>query len=141
MAKADANLAQENLAATPTDLLYNRFEALRCLAFVHYQRALSGQFETANGDGPTELDEAERFCDEAYDLVSPTESRVSQLWLGPLQIDVLVLQMKRRSDPALVEQKRKQAQDRLVEYQQLVGRCQSPRFSAEAVRLESLLSS
>jgi ATP/maltotriose-dependent transcriptional regulator MalT len=95
-------------------LLYSHFEALRCLAEVHLRR--------------NELDEAERLCEEATELVSPTESRVSRLWLGPLYIEVL-----------LAQGKRDEAAAKLVEYQALVADCQSPRFTAEAIRLASLL--
>ncbi len=36
----------------------------------------------------------ERICAEAQDLVGPSESRVSQLWLGPLYLEVLLEQVK-----------------------------------------------
>jgi tetratricopeptide (TPR) repeat protein/tRNA A37 threonylcarbamoyladenosine biosynthesis protein TsaE len=132
-------LAQENLAVTSASLIYNRFEALRCLAFVHYLRALSGRFE----DSANDLNEAERLCGEAYDLVSPTESRVSRLWLGPLQMDVLLAQSQRasaRNDSTVAEEKLKQVRDVLTTYQQLVAECQSPRFTAEAERLAKIIS-
>ena len=75
-----------------------------------------------------ELDEAERLCREAADLVEPTESRVSQLWLGPLYIRVLLAQNKREA-----------ASTRLAKYKTLVDECQSPRFTQEAARLAELL--
>jgi hypothetical protein len=49
---------------------------------------------------------------------------VSQLWLGPLYIEVL-----------LAQNKRAEAQEKLTTYQDLVAGCQSPRFVAEAARL------
>lgn len=106
-----------------TTLLYSRFEALRCMGEVRFRRAVAGGF------GDDELAEAERLCATAEDLVSPTESRVSQLWLGPLYIEVL-----------LAQGKRDQAAAKLATYQELVAECQSPRFKAEAARLASLLS-
>jgi tetratricopeptide (TPR) repeat protein len=157
------DLAKENLAEGSANLIYTRFEALRCLAMVHFLRATSGQFtDTAiavdNSDGlkravaaasnsggpdpstfsPQELDEAERLCSVAYELVSPTESRVSQLWLGPLQIDVLLAQARRAevdkdSEKALT--KRNRASELLRDYERLVAVVQSPRFTAEAARL------
>jgi hypothetical protein len=75
-----------------------------------------------------ELDEAERLCREADELVTPTESRVSQLWLGPLYIQVL-----------LAAEKREEASDKLTAYKALVADCQSPRFTTEADRLASLV--
>jgi hypothetical protein len=107
--------------AASTGLLYTHFESLRCLAEVHYRRALSGLYEG-------EMDEAERVCEKADELVSPTESRVSQLWLGPLHIEVL-----------LAQNKRDQAREKLIGYQALVGECQSPRFVAEAARLRKFM--
>jgi len=106
--------ASANLEQSSPSLLYSHFEALRCLADVHLRR--------------NELDEAERLCEEATELVSPTESRVSRLWLGPLYIEVL-----------LAQGKRDEAAAKLIEYQALVADCQSPRFTAEATRLASLL--
>ena len=78
----------------------------------------------------TELDEAERLCAEASDLVLPTESRVSQLWLGPVYMDVL-----------LAQGKRSEVAEKLAAYQNLVADCQSPRFMAEAARLAGILKS
>jgi hypothetical protein len=90
--------------------LYTHFEALRCLAEVRLRR--------------DELVEAEDVCREADELVSPTESRVSQLWLGPLYIDVL-----------LARGKKAEAAERLEKYKVLVAQCQSARFTAEVSRL------
>jgi tetratricopeptide (TPR) repeat protein len=136
-------LAKENFAVTPSSLIYSRFEALRCLASVYYQRALSRPSGgEGRGDGGDDLDEAERLCSEAHDLVAPTESRVSQLWLGPLQIEVLFAQAKKaeeRDDSIVATQKRNEARDLLQTYQELVAVCQSPRFAAEATRLEQLV--
>jgi tetratricopeptide (TPR) repeat protein len=106
--------ASTNLKGSSASLLYSHFEALRCLAEVHFRR--------------NELDEAERICEQAEQLVSPTESRVSRLWLGPLHIQVL-----------LAAQKRDEATKKLTAYQALVADCQSPRFTAEASRLASMI--
>lgn len=106
--------ATENLRNSSPRLLYSHFEALRCLAEVRFRRH--------------ELEEAERLCREADDLVTPTESRVSQLWLGPLYIQVL-----------LAAEKREEARDKLTAYKALVADCQSPRFTTEADRLASLV--
>jgi hypothetical protein len=54
---------------------------------------------------------------------------VSQLWLGPLYIEVL-----------LAAQKRDEAATRLTAYQTLVAECQSPRFTSEAARLAALIN-
>jgi tetratricopeptide (TPR) repeat protein len=102
--------ASTNLEHSSPGLLYSNFEALRSLAQVQFIR--------------NELEEAERLCRQADELVAPTESRVSQLCLGPLYIEVL-----------LAAQKRDEAAARLSEYQALVANCQSPRFTAEATRL------
>jgi hypothetical protein len=121
-------------------LLYLRFEALRCLADVRFRRALAGI--TTGGGGVDELSEGERLCKMADELVARTESRVSQLWLGPLYVDVLLEQRKRakaENDDALAEQRLSEAKQRLGAYQELVLHCQSPRFNAEAQRLASSL--
>ena len=102
--------AVTNLERSSSNLIYTHFEALRCVAEVHFRRA--------------ELTEAAEFCRQADELVGPTESRVSQLWLGPLYIDVLRAQ-----------EKEDEAAERLRGYQALVAECQSPRFTAEAERL------
>jgi tetratricopeptide (TPR) repeat protein len=107
--------------AASIGLLYTHFEALRSLADVHYRRALSGAYDGA-------LDEAERFCRQAEELVAPTESRVSRLWLGPLYIEVL-----------LAQNKRDEARAKLGAYQALVAECQSPHFATEATRLARLV--
>ena len=115
--------AQTNLTnAAAIGLLYTHFEALRCVADVYYRRARTGEY-----DG--ELDEAERYCRQADDLVGPTESHVSQLWLGPLYIEVL-----------LAQKKCDEAREKLTAYQELVARCQTPRFTAEAARLAQLVA-
>jgi tetratricopeptide (TPR) repeat protein len=102
--------AEENLAKSSSRLLYSHFEALRCFAEVRFRRG--------------EIEEAEQLCRQAEELVAPTESRVSQLWLGPLYIEIL-----------LTAQKRDEAATKLTAYQALVADCQSPRFSNEATRL------
>jgi len=122
--------ALENFeAAEASGLLYSRFEGHRCLAEVRRQRG--------------ELDEALAVCVKTYDLVSKTESRVSQLWLGPLYIGVLlesalVAAGAGKADEAAA--KRKKARDLLVPYQKLVDSCQSPGFSREAARLTALVA-
>jgi tetratricopeptide (TPR) repeat protein len=102
--------ASTSLQRSSRNLHYSHFEALRCLATVRFRR--------------NELNEAERLCQEADELVSSTDSRLSRLWLGPLYIEVLLAQGKRA-----------EAADRLRVYQDLVAVCQSPRFTAEAKRL------
>jgi len=102
--------ALANLEQSSASLLYTHFEALRCLAEVRLRR--------------DELNEAEAVCRQADELVSPTESRVSQLWLGPLFIKVLV---------AL--DKKDEAAEKLTAYEALVAECQSARFTSEASRL------
>lgn len=106
--------ASEHLKRSSPNLIYTHFEALRCLAEVHHLRG--------------ELDDAERLCREAEEFLAPTESRVSRLWLGPLYIQVL-----------LKVEKRTEAAAKLAEYQELVAECQSPRFTAEAARLATLV--
>jgi tetratricopeptide (TPR) repeat protein len=119
--------AEENLAeVAPTGLLYTHFEALRVLAVVRFRRALSPK--TTAGLFQGELDEAERMCRLAEELIEPTESRVSRLWLGPLHIRIL-----------LAQNKRLEAAEKLAAYQELVAKCQSPRFSQEAARLAELV--
>jgi tetratricopeptide (TPR) repeat protein len=142
--------ASENLELVgPASLLYSRFEALRCLAEVRFRRALSGLSENGSGSHnkraesirTDELDEAERLCAEAAELVSPSESRVSRLWLGPLYIEVLLAQGKRakaENDNAAAERKYSEAAKMVAAYQELVADCQSPRFTAEASRLAAI---
>jgi tetratricopeptide (TPR) repeat protein len=115
--------ATTNLAsAASIGLLYTNFEALRGLAEVHFRRAQSGKYEGA-------LDEAERLCRQAEALIEPTESDVSRLWLGPLFIEVL-----------LIQNKRDEAREKLTAYEALVAACQAPRFVTEVARLKTLLS-
>ena len=112
-------MALESVSASEsTNLLYSRFEALRCLGEVYLQRATEG------GSDEAELLEAERACARADELVSPTESRVSQLWLGPLYIKVL-----------LALRKEAEARERFLAYEKLVALCQSPRFVRALERL------
>ena len=116
-------------ACEKLSLLYSRFEAHRCLAEVRFRRG--------------ELDEAERLCTAAERLVSGTESRVSQLWLGPLYIEVMLAAGKRAEDEGKLEDaaaKRKLAAEHLARYQALVAECQSPRFSREAARLAEVMA-
>ena len=108
--------AADNLKRSPVNLLYTHFESLRCMAEVRVCR--------------NEFEEAEKICLEAEALVAPTESRISRLWLGPLHMDVL-----------LAQGKRDEARDKLSAYEALVAECQSPRFTAEAGRLRTVLSS
>ena len=123
--------AQENFTTSETTgLLYMRFEAHRCLAAVRRRRG--------------ELDEAERLCAAASDIVSDTESRVSQLWLGPLYIEVLIdVAKKLRSENKLDEAAARLefAGELLKRYQQLVSECQTQHFVREAARLEEKLKS
>jgi tetratricopeptide (TPR) repeat protein len=105
--------AQANLEQSSANQLYTHFEALRCLAEVRFRR--------------DEHEEAEEVCRAADALISPTDSRVSQLWLGPLYIDVL---------RAL--SKKEEAVERLEAYRLLVAQCQSARFTAEVSRLTGL---
>ena len=137
-------MALDNFQAGETiGLLYSRFEGHRCLAYVHFRRG--------------ELDEAERWCANAQELVSNTESRVSRLWLGPLYLEVLLAGIRRasgavqlaraagRSDEAAEQEakaaeKRDKAKELLAHYQELVAECQSPRFRSEATRLAELLN-
>jgi len=105
--------ALANLEQSSASWLYTHFEALRCLAEVRFRR-----------DEPAEAEEA---CRAADALVSPTDSRVSQLWLGPLYIDVL-----------MALGKKEEAAERLERYKVLVAQCQSARFTAEVSRLTGL---
>jgi len=104
-----------NFQRSSPSLLYSHFEALRCFAEVRFRRG--------------EIEEAEQLCRQADELVSPTESRVSQLWLGPLYIEGL-----------LAAQKRDEATNKLSAYQTLVAECQAPRFSNEATRLATKIN-
>ena len=134
-------LAEETLKNRSRSLIYIDFEALRCLAAVRFARAKSSEFDASQQE--YELAEAERLCREAQELVEPTESRVSQLWLGPLYIEVLLEQARRadsKNDLALAREKRNLAVNLLRPYQQLTSECQSPRFKSEAQRLATKLS-
>jgi len=116
---------------------------LRCLAVVRLHRAKANTHEDSgsttdllsladrikqNDAALVEIEEAGRLCQEADELVSPTESRVSQLWLGPLHIEVLLAQGKSA-----------EAVEKIAPYRKLVSQCQSPRFTREAERLTDLL--
>ena len=110
-------------------LFYMRFESRRCLAIVYAHRG--------------ELDAAEKICFSAAELIGPTESRISQLWLGPVYLDVLLANAERlakeeRSDEAAA--KRTYAREHLKNYEQLVRECQSPRFKREAERFAKKLA-
>jgi hypothetical protein len=109
-------------------LLFTRFEALRCAARVRFTRwkGLSGRSDSELNQA--ELDEAERFCAAALELVTPTESRLPRLWLGPLHVSVLLAQGKRED-----------AQRIFDEYQSVVEQCQTPFFVEEAAKLNKLL--
>jgi hypothetical protein len=123
-------MALENFEAGDSlGLLYTRFEGHRCLAEVRLRRG--------------EIDEAERICATTSDFVSNTESRVSQLWLGPLYIDVLIAaagKADRENKPDESAAKRELARSLLTKYQDLVSQCQSPRFTREAQRLATALA-
>jgi hypothetical protein len=122
-------VALENFAAGERlGLLYSRFDAHRCLAEVRFRRG--------------ELGDAERLCAATDEFIRDTESRVSQLWLGPLYIDVLLAAAKQaeaegKTDDAF--SKRGLAAEKLARYQELVAQCQSPRFTREAERLAAVL--
>jgi tetratricopeptide (TPR) repeat protein len=121
--------AQETLQdAGASGLLFTRFEALRCAARVRFTRwkGLSGRSDSELNQA--ELDEAERFCAAALELVTPTESRLPRLWLGPLHVSVLLAQGKRED-----------AQRIFDEYQSVVEQCQTPFFVEEAAKLNKLL--
>ena len=110
-------------------LFYMRFESRRCLANVHVRR---GEWEAA-----------EQVCASAWELVGKTESRVSQLWLGPTYLKVLIAiadQHDKAGRPDLAAAKLDYAREYLKDYQQLVNECQSPRFKREAERFAERLS-
>ncbi|HEX7294215.1 MAG TPA: hypothetical protein VF251_00600, partial [Pyrinomonadaceae bacterium] len=125
-------------------LIFSRFEGLRCLATVRLIRA-QAQTEIAGARSElarTELNEAERICAEAQALVGPSESRVSQLWLGPLYLEVLLEQLnfaRLDDDEKKVSRVLNDAQELIAAYEELVTNCQSPRFSREATRLRALI--
>jgi len=123
-------MAQENFQESENlGLLYSRFEGHRCLAEVHFRRG--------------ELDEAERVCATTAELLSGTDSRVCQLWLEPLYMDVFLAQAREADnamEPDIAAGKRQFARARLESYRQLVAECESPRFTREAERLTKVLS-
>ncbi|HET6892958.1 MAG TPA: hypothetical protein VFH31_17770, partial [Pyrinomonadaceae bacterium] len=123
-------LALENFkAGNSLGLLYSSFEAHRNLAEVRFRRG--------------ELDEAERLCVATSELISGTESRVSQLWLGPLYMDVLLAAGKRSVEEGKLNDaaaKFDLAAEHLARYQSLVAECQSPRFTREAERLAKAIA-
>ena len=137
-------LANQSLELAPARLLYSRFEALRCIATVHYCRAISREAELASNDEVEEdLNEALKYCQQAQELVGPTESRVSKLWLGPLHIDVLLAVAKlaeKQGKPELATESHAEARKLLSAYEELVVMCQSPRFKSEAQRLTELIN-
>jgi len=139
-------IALENVEEASASMIYTRFEALRCLAEIRFLRAQSGDFDDRVVSGSvfgSELDEAARLCSDAEQLVSQSDSRVSQLWLGPLYIKVLLEQATRAdaaNELALASEKRSQAKTLLESYHQLVSECQSPRFKSEAARLAKLMA-
>jgi hypothetical protein len=108
-------------------------------------RLLRARAQLIDGDttsARTELNEAERICAEAQDLVGPSDSRVSQLWLGPLYLEVLLEQIKQarsEGDEETASRKIAEAQQKIAAYEELVANCQSPRFSREAKRLRGLI--
>lgn len=110
-------------------LFYMRFESRRCLANVHLRR---GEWEAA-----------EQMCASAWELVGQTESRVSQLWLGPTYLKVLIAiadQHQKAGRPDLAAAKLDYAREYLKDYQQLVSKCQSPRFTREAEQFAEKLT-
>jgi tetratricopeptide (TPR) repeat protein len=111
-------------------LTYSRFECHRCLAEVHFRRG--------------ELDEAERLCAAASELLSGTDSRLCRMWLGALYIEVLLAAASRAEGKGKVDvaaAKRGLASKLLASYQELVADCQSPRFCSEAARLADAIAS
>lgn len=124
LATAEKNLEE----ADASGLFYMRSDSRRCLGLVRWLRG--------------ELDEAEEMCAAADQLIRSTESRVSQLWLGPLYLEVLIAQADRFEKGGRTEEgaaKLNQAREFLKEYQQLVSKCQSPRFTREAERFAERL--
>ena len=120
---------QNHEEAEASGLFYMRFDGRRCLAQV---RRLRG-----------ELDEAERMCAAADELIRGTESRVSQLWLGPVYLDVLIASAERHEQEGRTQDaaaKLTHAREYLKGYQRLAGECQSPRFKKEAERFAEKLA-
>ena len=124
------DIAQQTLQASDSPgLFYMKFESLRCLAVTYIHRG--------------ELDKAEATCATAADLIGPTESRVSKLWLGPTYLEVLITNARRLETEGKSEEaaaKLAQARTQLAEYRQLVSECQSPRFTKEAERFAEILA-
>ena len=96
------------------DLMYMRTEALRALAHVRFRQG--------------ELDEAIALCDQVVELTEGKEPKVSRLWLGPLHVEILVAAGRLEA-----------ARNCLRAYGALVRECQSPHFTREAARLQSLI--
>lgn len=123
-------LALQNFEADQASpLLYSRFESHRCLASVRFRRG--------------ELSEAEQLCLAAIDLVWGTESRVTQMWIGPLYLDVLIAaanNLKSQGKFSEADEKLKRAREFVPGYRELVEACQSSHFEREAQRLEQALS-
>ena len=117
--------AQQALAASDAPgLFYMHFESLRCLIHVYIYRG--------------EMDQAEATCRAATDLIAPTESRVSRLWLGPTYVEVVLenaARLEKQDKHEEARAKRTFAHELLKGYQQLVSECQSPRFTKEAEQL------
>ncbi len=127
---AALELARENFQADhASTLLYSRFESHRCLASVRFSRG--------------ELIEAEQLCAAAYDFVWGTESRVTQMWIGPLYTDVLIAvahDLKSHEKDGEATEKLNRAREIVHGYRELVSVCQSPHYVREAERLERELS-
>ena len=69
-------------------------------------------------------------------------SRVSQLGLGLLYLELLLEQIKEASsegDEEMASRKIAEARQKIEAYEELVANCQSPRFSGEAKRLRGLV--
>ncbi|HEX5703247.1 MAG TPA: protein kinase [Pyrinomonadaceae bacterium] len=119
---------QNHEEAEASGLFYMRSDGGRCLAMVHRLRG--------------ELPEAEQMCAAVNELIRATESRVRQLWLGPLYLDVLIANADRHTQEGRNEDaaaKLTHARDYLQEYQRLVGECQSPQFKKKAERFAEKL--
>jgi len=128
--EAALEMARQNYdESEASGLFYMRFESRRCLANVHLCR---GEWEAA-----------EKMCASAWELVGQTESRVSQLWLGPTYLKVLIAIAdlhEKAGRPDLAAAKLDYAREYLKDYQELVGKCQSPRFTREAERFATRLA-
>ncbi len=108
-------LGLESLArAKAIGLLYMQTEAHRCLACVRFKRR--------------ELDEAVRLSERVLELTAGTDSRSSRLWSGPVHVRAL-LALGRRDE----------ARKQLTTYAEMVADCQSPHFSREVTRLETMI--